>query len=215
MAGARLRRPSDSLCSRAKPRASTRTCTRLGLLCLPALLLTGVHGEVRADARPANVPDSPLARWLPTPEARAAREQLRLAQALEALLAQLPGVEHARAVVSVPAVDVVRLDRSLPPVRATLVVEVRAGGADEARLEALARGVLPPGALVHLSRSEAAPAPRGHGSGRVERAPGAATRVGPFQVEARSAGWLRVTLGMLLVSNALLAGLVLARRARR
>jgi hypothetical protein len=125
-------------------------------------------------------------------------------------VAQLPGVERVRASVTVPAADIVRLDRPLPPVQAALVVQVRAGGADAARLEALASSALPPGALLHVERSEAAPA-------APERAvpAAAATRVGPFHVEGRSAGWLRVTLGLLLVSNALLAGLVLAKRARR
>jgi hypothetical protein len=200
-------------CFDRRPNAA-RTYTHLGLLCL-ALLLSGGRSRVQADTRPAIVPTNPLTRWLPSPEARAAREQARLARALEALLAELSGVERVRAAVSLPQQDQVPLDRPLPPVQATLVVRVRAGAADAARLEALARGVLPQGALVHLERSESVLVPREQGPRLVAPAPVAATRVGPFQVAAGSAGWLRTTLGALLVSNALLAGLVLVKRARR
>jgi hypothetical protein len=155
---------------------------------------------------------------LPSPEVRAEREQAALEQKLERLLAGQPGVEHAEVVLSLPRVAQVPLDQELPPARATVSVRVQDPKAELGAVSELARSALPEGTELRLIRRA------GTGTGaRSEQearqgAPRTAQgvrRVGPFRVEEPSAGALRATLAGLLASNAVLAGLLLWRRARR
>lgn len=168
-----------------------------------------------ADAAPSRFleRENPLASWLPSPEERATRERARLEQELARALQQQPGVEQVAVVLSLPPVARVPLDQAVPAVRASIALRMRGHVETLPRLRELAAGVLPPGAEIQLTRSEAKAARRPHGSA-TQGQPRVGARVGPFQVEGQSAGWLRATLAGLLGTNALLAGLLLWRRAR-
>jgi hypothetical protein len=157
---------------------------------------------------------NPLAQLFPSATARAERERAAWEAKLEQALLRLPGVIDAQATLTLAAADAVPLDQPLPAPRAAIVVRVRPDRYDDAQAQALAQGLLPPGSQLQLQPLPAEGAPeaqrmRSAAEGQV----GQTKRVGPFHVARSSADPLRATLAALLVSNALLA-LLLLRKAR-
>jgi type III secretory pathway lipoprotein EscJ len=195
--------------ARARPPGLDRTLLVLSLI-------AGLHApRAHAETRPLLAHSNPLAGLVPTPAERAAAEQIRLEHQLEGALTLLPEVVAAKVVITSVAADTVPLDRELPAPRAALVLRVRGHGPDERQVLALAQSVLPAGTAVHLERSVLPEQAAAQSAAKPWDDP-SSKRVGPFWVAAKSASALRFALALLLLSNALLAGLVLRRlRARR
>lgn len=167
-------------------------------------------GRAYADDRALLGRPNPLARLFPSAGARAAAEQQQLEAKLKRALQSLPGVRNVEATLSVTASDRVALDQPLPPPRATVVLHVR-GTFDEPQARSVAQTLLPAGSELRLTTIPSA----ADAVVMQPSAPNETKKVGPFQVAADSAGWLRGTLAALLVSNALLALLLLRGRVTR
>jgi type III secretory pathway lipoprotein EscJ len=148
---------------------------------------------------------NPLRAFLPSATARTADQQARGEALLERHLSLLPGVRGAQVRLLLPERE--PLDRPLPPARAHVLL--RAGDpaqpsqADVARVVAEA---LPELAPIELSLSRTPPAR--------PPAPAPSVRVGPFWVAPASALPLRIALAACLLSNVVLACLLLLRWRR-
>ena len=174
---------------------------------LCALLLLAGSVPVIARASPTRDAEVPLlARLAPSAaEQHAASTHVR-AQQLRSLLEALPSVTRAEVQLALPDASSAPLDAPLPSARATIVLQLRGSGPADAEIARLAQAVVPDltERAIHVSRhSVAPPAP-----------PAAPVRVGPFQVAPTSARILRLTLGLSLACNVLLAGLLLWRMRR-
>jgi hypothetical protein len=210
------RRTRRLLCARE------RTATRLALLAggcaLLGLIAPVARAEAPLEARPAAAAQvdagswlahpNPLRAFLPSAAARAAEQQARGEGLLERRLTLLPGVRAAQVRLLLPEREREPLDRPLPPARAHVLLRAddpaQPSQADVARVLAEA---LPELAPIELSLSRTPPA-------RLP-APPPSVRVGPFWVAPASAPPLRIALGACLLSNVVLACLLLLRWRRR
>jgi type III secretory pathway lipoprotein EscJ len=150
---------------------------------------------------------NPLRAFLPSATARVADQQARGEALLERRLSLLPGVRAAQVRLLLPERERAPLDRPLPPARAHVLLRAddpaRPSQADVARVVAEA---LPELAPLELSLTRTPPAR--------PPAPAPSVRVGPFWVAPASALPLRIALAACLLSNVVLACLLLLRWRR-
>jgi hypothetical protein len=142
------------------------------------------------------VPELPL--FLPGEDERRSAEEGQLAKQLESAIAGLPGVVAAHVLLSLPRPAEVALDAPLPAPVLTVLLDERGAAPPAAALtelvQAAGRG---PRAVLHVQRRS--PAPKiAVGEATVPAAPG-----------RKKPGWPRVILATSLLSNVLLATLVL------
>ena len=146
---------------------------------------------------------------VPTPDEERARLVAAQAGELERSIESLDGVISARVHLAVAPTGVRALDAAAEPGRAAVLVRARAGATiDEGAVRALVAGGAPDVA-VDAVRVVVVP-----GAPEAESEPVLAT-VGPFAVSPGSALGLRVALGVLLASNAVLAVALVVALARR
>jgi type III secretory pathway lipoprotein EscJ len=167
-----------------------------------------------ASAQPESSPwlgrRNPLRAFVPSAEARAAEQKAHAEALLERRLALLPGVRAAHVRLVLPALDQTPLDR--PSAAARAHVLLRAGDPSEPSREDVAR--LISDALPELGPVELA-LTRAPSARPAAAAPPPNVRVGPFWVAVESALPLRAALAGCLLSNVVLAGLLLVRKPRR
>lgn len=168
-------------------------------------------GTARAEESALLGRSNPLAQLFPSATARAEQERAALSGRLEQALRARPGVSDAKIMITLSTADRVPLDQPLPPPRAAIMLQVDDPAFDLEPARALAASLLPPATELTLQAVRARTAALSNPS-----APDTISirRVGPFQVAPSSAGWLRGTLAALLITNAVLALLLLRGRAR-
>jgi len=187
------------------------------------VLLALAHGPTRTahaelpPGEPARVTPEPplLVRLAPTAE-QLHRERTRaLEQRLVRLLSGLPSVERAEVALDLPLASEQPLDQ---PVRSPHVTAVIISGSPRQIRPAIERVVsaVLPELLPRDLQVIASPSLRVEASDAGPKSALSLVQIGPFRVHPESASALRFGLAVLLVSNALLAGILLWRtRVRR
>lgn len=186
---------------------------------LGALLLASLHSTARGDGelerpslhaaqpprapvQPAGEPQRPaLLRLTPSARELHAQRSAELERRIERTLTALPEVAAARVQLTLPLEAEVPLDGPLPKPSAALLLTTRASEPSDRDYAAIVASALSgrEPTLTIVRRPLPQPA-----SARV-------VQLGPFRVEERSAFALRVTLTVTLVTNALLALLLLGK----
>lgn len=171
---------------------------------LLALALATWSARARAERASDEVPL--FVRLAPRLEAQQRARSALLEHKLARLLEQLPDVAQAAVSIALPSAAELPLDEPLPRPKAAVVLVVRGQGPSHDDVWKLTQSALnlAPSDLSLLKRPARSPT----------RAATTLVRIGPFRVEAGSASGLRWTLALLLLSNALLAALLLRRRTR-
>lgn len=166
------------------------------------LLCWLVAASVRAEPSHAKV----AMELVPDHRALLAARERSLANKLEVLVAALPDVQVVGAEVTLADASRRPIDEALSAPHVALVTQTRRPR-DERALVVLVRGAAPELSRAHVSVTQTAPAP-------VENAPERLRQVGPFRVAADSDLALRAVLALLLVTNVVLAFLLLTRLRR-
>lgn len=175
---------------------------------LLALACWGFAGSARAE--PTLDPDHRtreqpwLVRLAPTADELRDERARRLEQRLERALSVLPDVATATVQLTLPLAAEAALDQPAATPGAVVMLRTGPRGPDDGELtQIVATALAHPGPRLSIVRRPAsAPKPTG------------LVDVGPFRVAASSAGALRVGLAVMLITNALLALLLLARVRR-
>ena len=136
------------------------------------------------------------------------REDQRLATQLETTLRAMADVVTARVHIGHVDASHLPIDAPLPTPRVSAFLKLSGQGPQDHEIRALLASALPDVLPQDISITRQTQMP-------ATTQPLAMDKVGPFQVSADGAPYLRVLLGVLLASNASLCGLILMRRRHR